>query len=96
MNARKMAAVCRTALCPVRIDRSGWYGLGGPSGMPAEIAHQLNAVIVKAFNSPEVRETLRRQGLEPRPTSARDFAEFISREIAQNTRLISQAGIKAE
>ncbi|MCC6534388.1 MAG: hypothetical protein IT531_17690 [Burkholderiales bacterium] len=57
---------------------------------------QLNGAIVKAFTTPEIREALKRQGLEPRPSGSREFAELIAREMAQNAKLISLAGIKAE
>ena len=77
-------------------DRTGWYGLSAPAGVPADIINQLNGIIVKALGSAEAREALKRQGLEPRPTTPREFAEFMSREIAQNTKLISLAGIKAD
>ncbi len=77
-------------------DRSGWYGVLAPAGVPKGIIAQLNAVIGKAVKSPQMKEALNRQGFESRATTPEQFAAFINSEIAQNARLIKLIGVKAE
>ena len=74
-------------------DRSGWYGMLAPAAVPREIVVRLNAIIVKAMNTPDVQ---RRQGLDPAPTTPEEFGAFIRNEIAQNIKVVKEAGIKVE
>ena len=77
-------------------DRSGWYGMLAPAAVPREIVVRLNAIIVKAMNTPDVQETFKRQGLDPAPTTPEEFGAFIRAEIAQNIKVVKEAGIKVE
>jgi tripartite-type tricarboxylate transporter receptor subunit TctC len=77
-------------------DRSGWYGMLVPAAVPREIVVRLNAIIVKAVNSPDMQEAFRRQGLDPAPTTPEEFGAFIRNEIAQNIKVVKDAGIKVE
>ena len=77
-------------------DRSGWYGLLAPVRVPKEIIAQMNAEIIKAVQSPEVKNSLVKQGLEPQTSRPDEFMEFIRTEIAQNVKLAKLAGVKPE
>jgi tripartite-type tricarboxylate transporter receptor subunit TctC len=77
-------------------DRSGWYGLLAPAGTPREIVTRLNAAIVKIVNTPDMRDTYMKQGLDPATSTPEEFAAFIRSEIAQNVRLVKSAGIRVE
>ena len=77
-------------------DRSGWYGMLAPAAVPREIVMRLNAIIVKTMNTPDVQETFKRQGLDPAPTTPDEFGAFIRAEIAQNIKVVKEAGIKVE
>lgn len=77
-------------------ERSTWHGVLAPAGVPKDIIAPLNAVIVKAFNVPEVKESLNNQGLELQTTTAGEFAALIRKSVAQNTQLIKMTGTKAE
>jgi len=77
-------------------DRTGWYGISAPAGLPADVLALLNAVVSKGFSTKEMREVLNKQGLEPKVTTPRQFGDFMSREVAQNTKLIAGAGIRSE
>ena len=77
-------------------DRSGWYGVLAPAGVPREIVARLNAAIVKIVNTPEMRQAYMKQGLDPAPTTAEEFGAFIRNEIAQNIKLVKASGIKVE
>ena len=77
-------------------DRNGWFGVLAPGGVPKDIVGRLNAVIAKAVNTPEMKESLARQGFEPQTGTPEEFAALIRGEIATNKKLIRLAGIKAE
>ena len=77
-------------------DRTGWWGVLAPAGVPKDIIAQLNAAIAKAVNTPEMKESLNKLGFEPQTSTPEQFAALIRSEIAQNATLIKTAGVKAE
>ena len=77
-------------------DVTTWFGVLAPAAVPKDIIAQLNAVIGKIVNTPEMREAFSQQGLEPQTGTPEQFAALIRGEIAQNARLIKLAGVKPE
>lgn len=77
-------------------QRTGWNGVLAPAGVPKEIIARLNAVIVKAVNTPEMKETLVKQGFEAQGSTPERFGAFIRNELVQNARLAKFAGVKIE
>ena len=77
-------------------DRTGWYGLLGPGGMPKDIVAKLNAAVVQVVNTPEMKTAYFKQGLEVETNSAEAFTALIRREVELNIRLARGAGIKQE
>lgn len=77
-------------------DRSNWSGVSAPAGVPKDIITRLNAAVGKVGNTPEMKDALNRQGLEPQTSTPEQFAAFIHDEIAKNTQLIKLIGMKAE
>jgi tripartite-type tricarboxylate transporter receptor subunit TctC len=77
-------------------DRSGWYGILVPAGTSREIITRLNSAITSIVNTPEMADTLRKQGLEPSTSTPEEFGIFIHNEIAQNVRIAKTAGINVE
>jgi tripartite-type tricarboxylate transporter receptor subunit TctC len=75
-------------------ERYGWYGVMSPSAVPKDIIARLNAAIVKAVATPELRESLSSQGLEPFSNTPEQFAAFLSRELAQNGAIIRATNAK--
>jgi len=47
------------------IDTDIWYGLYAPAGTPQPVVAKLNDVINRLLLSPDVSETLGKQGLQP-------------------------------
>lgn len=74
----------------------GWFGVVAPAGVPKDIIARLNAVIGKVVNTPEMKESFNKQGLEPQTNTPGQFAALIHSEMARNTRLIRLIGAKAE
>jgi tripartite-type tricarboxylate transporter receptor subunit TctC len=69
-----------------------WYSVLVPRGTPQPIVSQLNGGIVRAAQSPEVREQLVAQGLEPAFSSPQDLARYIAAEIAKWSRVVRETG----
>lgn len=106
VRALAVSGAARTSLMPAMptigesgltgYDRSVWYGIIAPAGLPKEVVTQLHGAIGKVVNTPEMKETYAKQGLEPHTNTPEQFAAFIKNDIAQNTRLIKLSGAKTE
>lgn len=77
-------------------DRSTWFGVIAPTGVPRDIVKPLHAVIGKVVNTPEVKTSFNRQGLDLQTNTPEEFAAFIRGELAQNAKLIRLSGAKTE
>ncbi len=62
---------------------SGWYALLAPAATPTALVERLNAEVVKALKSPDVREKLLAGGMETVGGSTAETAAFLKSEIAQ-------------
>ncbi len=77
-------------------DVDFWYGLLAPAATPKDIIAKLNQDITQILNTPEMRETLSSQGLEPVTGSPEQFAELIRTDLARWASVIRTAGVTAE
>jgi tripartite-type tricarboxylate transporter receptor subunit TctC len=77
-------------------DRSGWYGILAPAGVPRDYVSRLNAIIIKVANAPQMKEAFNRQGLEPATTTPEEFGRFIRAEVAQNVNVVRTSGVKID
>jgi len=77
-------------------DFANWNGVVGPAGLPRDIVTRLNALIVKAGEAADVKESFSVQGLVPLTSTPEQFAAFIRNEVAKSAQLIKRVGIKAE
>ena len=111
LNAGKVRALAVTTLKRAgsmpsipTLDESGvpgyeyfnWNGVSAPAGTPRDIIARLNAVIVEAVNTAEMKEAFARQGLEAQTNTPEQFALLIRSQIAQNAKLIKATGAKPE
>ena len=77
-------------------DVDFWYGLLAPAATPKEIIAKLNQDITQVLNTPEMRETLSGQGLEPVTGTPEQFGALIKDDLARWAKVIKTAGITAE
>ena len=77
-------------------DVTVWYGILTTGRTPRQIIEKLNAGIVKALQSADVRQQLTSLGLEPVGNSSAQFGAKIRAEIAQWAQVIKRAGIRSE
>ena len=75
---------------------ASWYGMLLPAGTPKNVVDILSREIVAQMRTPEMRETLARQGFEPAGGSPEQFNTFIREEMLRWVKVIASAGIKPE
>src|SRR5437762_12222832 len=66
----------------------GWYGVIGPSGLPAPIVTRLHDELVKVLNRPDVRERIVVDGSEPVGSSPEEFRQFMFADLAKGATLV--------
>jgi tripartite-type tricarboxylate transporter receptor subunit TctC len=75
---------------------STWYGLLAPARTPPDIVAKLNATVNAALQTPEMRQRLDAQSLEPEPGSPLAFAAFIDAEYKKWGKLVQDAHPKLD
>jgi tripartite-type tricarboxylate transporter receptor subunit TctC len=73
-----------------------WFGLWGPTGMPADIVDKISKDVNRALASPDVRERLAKLGSEAMIMTPGEFSQFVRRELDDYARIIKAAGIKPQ
>ena len=106
MKALAVSTAQRSALAPdvptvaeagvPGYELSVWFGVLAPAGTPRDIVARLNAEIVKVLNSGEVKERFAKQGVEVRTSTPEQLGEFVRSEVVRWSKVIKDAGIKAD
>jgi tripartite-type tricarboxylate transporter receptor subunit TctC len=74
----------------------GWFAVVGPKGMaPAEV-HRIHEGFVAAFNSPEVKETMAKQGNTITISSPEQAQTFFKSELVKYAALVKKAGVEPQ
>jgi tripartite-type tricarboxylate transporter receptor subunit TctC len=68
-------------------DAMQWYGVVGPAGIPAPIVKQLNDSLNQVLRSPDLRDKLSVEAVEPMPMTSEQFGQYIRADIARWTKL---------
>jgi tripartite-type tricarboxylate transporter receptor subunit TctC len=77
-------------------DANHWYGLLAPAGTPLPLIQQLNAEITKVLKQPEVRQYFHSQGLDPAPSSPREFAGYIRTESTKWSKVVREINVAVQ
>jgi tripartite-type tricarboxylate transporter receptor subunit TctC len=67
-----------------------------PAGTPAAIVQRLNEALNRATQSPDVRERLEAQALDPVGGTPQEFAEYVKAEVAKWGRIVQETGSKPD
>lgn len=70
-----------------------WQGVMVPSGTPPAVVERLNAEIVKALKSPDVRERLALQGAEPLGSTPQEYGAYVKKELARWAGVVKATGV---
>jgi tripartite-type tricarboxylate transporter receptor subunit TctC len=73
-----------------------WFGLFATGGTPPDMVERLNALTVKALAEPKTAQTLDKQGIVVRKTTAAQFKSFVEAESRKFADIIDKAKIKLE
>jgi len=77
-------------------DAQQWYGVVGPAGMPAPIVKQLNETLGTVLKSPDLREKLSIEAIEPLTMTPDEFGAFIKAEIGRWTGIAKARNIQLD
>ena len=73
-----------------------WFGMVAPPGTPKEVINKLNTEVVKALNTPELRQRLTDGGSEVIGNSPEEADKFLKSEIVKWGKVVKAAKITAE
>lgn len=71
-----------------------WIGLFAPGKTPRPIVDRLQAEVVKALATPEVKERFLSLGADAWTLTPREFDAYIRTEIKNNAALVKAAGLE--
>jgi tripartite-type tricarboxylate transporter receptor subunit TctC len=106
LRALGVSSLTRTSLMPdvPTISEAGvpgyevvqWSGFFAPAKTPPAIVDKLNREINAVLKLPDIQQRFADLGVEPVGGTPRQFAEFVAAEVRKWTKVIQDAGIKAE
>jgi tripartite-type tricarboxylate transporter receptor subunit TctC len=79
-----------------QIEAINWAGYVVPSGASAASISRLNAEIVKALSAPDMRESLKAQGLMSMPSTPEQFTALIKSDGDRYTKIAKAAGVRLD
>ena len=73
-----------------------WNGVLAPAGVPEAVIAKLNADITTVANSTDMKERMKAQAAEIATTTPDEFAAMLRNDYAKWSKVIKQAGMRAE
>ena len=77
-------------------EATNWYAFVVAGKTPKAIVERLNRDIVATLREPRVIELLRKQGVEPSPSTPEELARYMQREYETWGRVVKEAGIEVQ
>jgi tripartite-type tricarboxylate transporter receptor subunit TctC len=78
------------------LELESWFGYFAPAKTPPEVLTRLRSDLAKVIAAPDVTEAFRKAGGKPMNLSTGETRVMVQRDVERWTRLIRDAGIKAE
>ena len=75
---------------------NGWYGVFTTGKTPRAIVERLNSALRQILTDADTRAQFLKNGLDPTPTSADEFAKLLRTEIIKWAKVVKAANIKPE
>ncbi len=73
-----------------------WIGMMAPGKTPRDIVNKLNTEVIKAINTPEVKDRFTRLGAEAWTLTPQQFDDYIKAEIKSNADLVKAARLEIQ
>jgi tripartite-type tricarboxylate transporter receptor subunit TctC len=77
-------------------EATNWWGIVAPAGTPAAVVQRLQGEIGAIVDSPETKKRFELEGADVLHMTSAEFGQHMAAETAKWTRVVKQAGIKAE
>jgi tripartite-type tricarboxylate transporter receptor subunit TctC len=79
-----------------QLEAIAWNGIFAPAGTPATVVQALHRELVRAYTAADVREQLHAGGSYAAADTPEEFAAFLRAEQQKWSRVVREAGIKAQ
>ena len=79
-----------------QLEATNWAGLVVPAASPAGAVARLNTELVRVLRLPDIREKFKSQGMSTMPGTPDQFAALLQSESVRYSKVVREAGIKAE
>jgi tripartite-type tricarboxylate transporter receptor subunit TctC len=76
-------------------DISTWNALLAPKGTPEAVVAKLNAAVVQAMTSPELRKRFEKEGAMPMTSTPKELSSFIVAEVARWGKVVDSTPMKS-
>jgi tripartite-type tricarboxylate transporter receptor subunit TctC len=73
-----------------------WTGLLAPAATPPEVVQKLNATLNEVLANPELKASMGKLGLLPKPATPQQFGEFLAAEGRQWVQAVGLTGVKID
>lgn len=73
-----------------------WYGVWGPKNLPAHVVNRWNKDLDALIQSPDMRERMSKEGVEPAGGSPQQFKTVLARDIAKWTKVARDAKVSVD
>ena len=67
-----------------------------PAGTPKSITEKISQAIRQGLNSPDVKDKLDKQGVDPRPMTPDEFGKFMQVELDKWAKVVKASGAIAD
>lgn len=74
----------------------GWIAMAGPKGMNPDLIKRLNTAVVTAFNTPEVKEAMAKQGNTINVSTPEFATNHFKTEMVKYAALVKKSGVVAQ
>jgi tripartite-type tricarboxylate transporter receptor subunit TctC len=77
-------------------ELEAWWGLVGPAKMPPAVVKRLNEEMNAVLKTPEMQETLKREGATAHPTTPEEFGNLIRGDLKRWKKVVANAHIQIQ
>jgi len=73
-----------------------WFGIVGPAGIPRPIVNKLNATLIEALRSPDMRQRIRIQAFDLWTSTPEEFTAVLKSDHAKWGKIVRAAGARID
>jgi tripartite-type tricarboxylate transporter receptor subunit TctC len=77
-------------------EATSWFGVLAPANLPPELLNTISREVIKAIQSPSVREKYAAMGAEAVGNTPAQFGVYINKELAKWTKVVKESGAKVD